>query len=202
MIDGGVVAALRRNNFSVHIAKDRKEALRIALSLVPEGATVGLGGSMTVREIGLLDALRKGNYHLHDQYEDGITLEENMRRRRRGVVSEVFITGTNAITEQGWLVYVDGIGNRISGVVFGAEKVVVIAGRNKIVKDVDSAWERVREIAPKNAKRFGAPTPCTKDGVCHDCDHPRRICNIYLVYRRVWSPQRVHVVLVDEDLGY
>jgi len=197
-----VAEALRRNNFDVHIVSGREEALKRALSLIPEGATVGLGGSMTVQEIGLLAALREGNWRVIDQYEEGITVEESMRRRRAGVVADVFVTSANAVTKQGWLVDVDGIGNRIAGTVFGARQVVLVVGRNKVVEDLEAAWERIRKIAPRNAARFGVPTPCTKDGVCHDCDHPRRICNIYMVYRRVWTKGRVHIVLVDEDLGY
>ena len=197
-----VAAALRRNNFVVHIAANRKEALQKALSLIPEGATVGLGGSVTNQEIGLLTALREGNWQVIDQYEEGITAEENMKRRRMGVVADVFVCGTNAVTKQGWLVNVDGIGNRVAGLIFGGKKVVVVVGRNKVVDDLDAAWERIRRIAPRNAARVGAPTPCTKDGVCHDCNHPRRICNIYVVMRRSWTPDRVHIILVDEDLGY
>ncbi|RKY13431.1 MAG: lactate utilization protein [Planctomycetota bacterium] len=197
-----VASALRRNNFVAHIAANRKEALQKALSLIPEGATVGLGGSVTNQEIGLLAALREGNWRLIDQYEEGIGAEESMSRRRKGVVADVFVCGTNAVTKQGWLVNVDGIGNRVAGLIFGGKKVVVVVGRNKVVEDLDAAWERIRRIAPRNAARVGAPTPCAKDGVCHDCNSPRRICNIYVVLRRSLTPDRVHVILVDEDLGY
>lgn len=197
-----VASALRRNNFAVHIAANRKEALQKALSLIPEGATVGLGGSVTNQEIGLLAALRKGNWRVIDQYEEGIDAEESIRRRRMGVVADVFVCGTNAVTKQGWLVNVDGIGNRVAGLIFGGKKVVVVVGRNKVVEDLDAAWERIRRIAPRNAARVGAPTPCTKDGVCHDCNSPGRICNIYVVLKRSWTPDRVHVILVDEELGY
>ena len=198
-----VAENLRKKNFEVVVVKDGAEALNAALELIPEGSVVGMGGSMTVREIGLLDALRAGNYDLCDQYEEGISKEENFRRRRRGLTADVFVTGTNAITREGALVNIDGIGNRVAAISFGPEKVVLIVGRNKICDDIHKALDRVQNyVAPKNAKRFGVDTPCVKTGECEDCAAPQRICNIYSIIRRQMHPGRIHVILVDEDLGF
>lgn len=198
-----VAQRLRERNFEVIIAPDGREALSAVLDLIPDGATVGLGGSTTVQEIGLLDALREGSYDLCDQYEEGITKEENFKRRRRGLTADVFVTGTNAIAREGALVNIDGMGNRVAALTFGPEKVITVVGRNKICDDVHKAIDRVQNyVAPKNAKRFGVDTPCAKTGECENCSAPERICNIYSIIRRQWAPGRFHVILVDEDLGF
>ena len=198
-----VAEALKRNNIDAYAVADGAEAVKLALSLIPEGATVGLGGSTTVKEIGLLDALRNGNYRLLDQYEEGITREENIERRRSGLTADFFVTGTNAVTEDGQLVNVDGFGNRVAALAFGPKKVIIVVGKNKVVKTVEDGFRRIRDyVAPRNAKRFGVNTPCTEDGRCHDCDHPQRICNIYSVIRRQAVEGRITLVLVDEELGF
>jgi len=198
-----VAEILGKRNFEVTVAANGDEAVKAALGLIPEGAIVGLGGSMTVKEIGLLDALREGSFELCDQYEEGISKEENYSRRRRGAAAEVFVTGTNAIAKDGALVNIDGIGNRVAALTFGPEKVIVVVGRNKICDDIHKALDRVQNyVAPKNAKRFGVDTPCVKTGKCEDCSSPQRICNIYSIIRRQSAPGRFHVILVDEDLGF
>jgi hypothetical protein len=198
-----VAETLGKRNFEAIVVANRDEAVKAALGLIPEGATVGLGGSTTVQEIGLLDALREGGYKLCDQYEAGISKEENYRRRKRGAASEVFVTGTNAIAKEGALVNIDGMGNRVAALTFGPEKVIVVVGRNKICDDIHKALDRVQNyVAPKNAKRFGVDTPCVKTGKCEDCSSPQRICNIYSIIRRQSAPGRFHVILVDEDLGF
>lgn len=198
-----VAEALRRNNMDARIVADGAEAVRLALSFIPDGATVGLGGSTTVRQIGLLEALRNGDYRLLDQYEDGITREENMERRQRGLTADFFVTGTNAVTEDGQLVNVDGFGNRVAALAFGPKRVIIVVGKNKVVKTVEDGFRRIHDyVAPKNAKRFGVDTPCTEDGKCHDCNHPRRICNIYSVIRRQAVEDRLTLILVNEELGF
>ena len=114
-----------------------------------------------------------------------------------------FVTGTNAIAKEGALVNIDGMGNRVAALAFGPEKVIVVVGRNKICETVDDALDRVQNyVAPKNAKRFGVDTPCVKTGKCEDCASEQRICNIYSIIRRQWAPGRIHVILIDEDLGF
>jgi hypothetical protein len=194
--------SLKQHNIDARFVSNKEDALREALSLIPRGARVGLGGSQTVREIGLLDALRKGDCKLIDQYQEGISKEENMRRRLEGTRCEVFVCGTNAVTEDGALVNIDGMGNRVSAIIFGPSRVIIVVGRNKIVKDVAAGLERAQKyVAPKNAKRFGVGTPCVESGECSDCSHPERICNIYSIVKRQWAPGRITVIIVDQDLG-
>ena len=198
-----VADALEGNNIECVVVQNKQEALAKALEMIPEGASVGLGGSVTVEQIGLLEKLRSGSYTLYDQYEAGIDMPENMKRRRQGLTAQFFVTGTNAITSDGQLVNVDGIGNRVAAQAFGPEKVILVAGRNKIVKDVHDAFDRLQNVAaPINAKRVSYMTPCADTGVCIDCDSPARICNIYTIIRRMMIPGRITLILVNEELGY
>jgi len=198
-----VAEVLRKRNFEVAIVANGGEAKKMVLEMIPSGASVGLGGSMTVQGIGLLESLRKGGYELYDQYEEGISKDENQARRKRGLTADWYVTGTNAIAKEGALVNIDGIGNRVAALTYGPEKVVVVVGRNKICETIHDALDRVQQqAAPLNAKRFGVDTPCVADGKCHDCAAVQRICNIYSIIRRQMNPGRFHVVLVDEDLGF
>ena len=198
-----VKRALERNGIKAYVAKTGDEARKKVLSLVRKGATVGLGGSRTSMEIGLLDALRSGGYCLYDQYAPGLNLENSGEVRKKGTHAEYFVSGSNAITNDGKLVNVDGVGNRLAGFCFGPEKVIIVAGRNKIVADVDAAIERIRNVAaPMNAKRFGLDTPCVRSGRCSDCASPQRICNLTLIIERQKTPGRITVILINEDLGF
>ncbi|MBI4830205.1 MAG: lactate utilization protein [Candidatus Lindowbacteria bacterium] len=205
MTDDGkkVAAALEANNIECVLAENKQAALQKALEMIPEGATVGLGGSVTVDQIGLLAKLRSGKYTLYDQYAPDLDMEENMKRRKQGLTAQYFVTGTNAITSDGQLVNVDGMGNRVAAQAFGPDKVIIVAGRNKIVKDVHEAFDRLEKIAgPMNAKRWNAPNPCVDIGACIDCDSPARICNIYTIIRRMMIPGRITVILVNDSLGF
>jgi len=198
-----VVDALDANNIEFIYVQSKDEALAKALELIPEGSEVGLGGSVSVEQIGLLEKLRSGNYTLHDQYEPGIDMMENMARRKKGMMSPFFVAGTNAITMDGQLVNVDGMGNRVCAQIFGPDKVILVAGTNKIVKDVHEGFERLQNVAaPINAKRVGVGTPCAETGECIDCDSPMRICNMYTIIRRMMFPGRLTLILVSEDLGF
>ena len=194
--------ALEANNIECIVVESKEEALQKALEIIPEGAEIGLGGSVTVEQIGLLEKLRTGNYTLYDQYEPGIEMEENLRRRKKGMLAKYFVAGTNAITLDGQLVNVDGMGNRVCAQIFGPDKVVLVAGTNKIVKDIHAGFERLQEIAPINAKRVGIPTPCLETEECIDCDAPTRICNMYTIIRRMMFPGRLTLILVKDKLGY
>ena len=197
------IANLEKHNFIVRRVSTAAEARDAALSLIPDGSTVGLGGSTTVKQAGILDALRTGDYKLFDQYEPGIDKAENERRRKEGMLAEFYVTGANAISERGELFYLDGIGNRVAAVSYGPGVVIAVVSVKKIVADEETAWARVRnEAAPPNAVRFGADVPCVKTGRCEDCASPDRICNIYLKIHRAWEKDRFHVILVDEDLGF
>jgi L-lactate utilization protein LutB len=200
---GTVREALAANGMESFVAAGREGALEIALTLIPKGATVGLGGSLTVREVGLLEALKDGDYTLHDQYREGIGREESMRIRKAGTQADCFVSGSNAITCDGKLVNVDGLGNRLAGFCFGPGKVIIVAGRNKIVPDLDAALNRVRNVAgPINAMRFGLKTPCVTTARCTDCSSPERICNLTLIIEKSTIEGRINVILVNEDLGY
>jgi L-lactate utilization protein LutB len=196
-------SALERNGITAYVVPTSQAARRKALSLLRRGAVVGLGGSRTVSEIGLLEALRKGKYKLLDQYDPSLGKSEATELRKRGTHASYFISGTNALTEDGKLVNMDGLGNRLAGFCFGPEKVIIVVGRNKVVPDVESAIDRVRNVAaPMNAKRFGLKTPCVRTGRCSDCSSPDRICNLMLIIEKQRIKGRVFVILINEDLGF
>lgn len=198
-----VSKALERNGIRPFVCENREEALERALALIPDGATVGLGGSRTVDEIGLLAALRNGGYTLHDQYREGIDREESMRIRKAGTHADCFVSGSNAITYGGKIVNVDGLGNRLAGFCFGPAKVIIVVGRNKIVPDLEAALDRVRNVAaPMNARRFGAKAPCVETAECSDCSSPGRICNLTLIIEKSGIEGRMIVILVNEELGF
>jgi hypothetical protein len=197
------MAALERRNMATLFVPDGAAALKTVLEMIPSGATVGLGGSLTVQQIGLLETLRSGKYTLYDQYAKGLSPEKSTQMRRRGLLADFFITGSNAITMDGRLVNLDGAGNRVAALTFGPQKVIVVVGRNKIVGDVDQALDRVwNKAAPLNAKRLKRNVPCTTSGQCEDCSSSDRICNHLLITERQGAKGRVTVVIVDEDLGF
>ena len=198
-----VKKALNRNGMDAYVVRASAEARKKALSLVRKGATVGIGGSRSAEEIGLLDSLRRGNYKLFDQYAGRLSQKQSLAARKQGTHADYFVSGTNAVTEDGKLVNIDGLGNRLAAFCFGPEKVVIVVGRNKIVSDVESAIDRVRNVAaPMNAIRFGLTTPCVKTGRCSDCSSPQRICNLTLIIEKQRVKGRISVILVNEDLGF
>ena len=194
-----VIKGLASRNMTGYYAKTKEEALSIALSLIPEGSSVTMGGAMSAHEIGLVEALKAGNYNFidRDQYED----------KRAAMLmaydADVFLTSANAMTEDGVLVNIDGNANRVSAIAQGPKKVVLIAGMNKVCSDVDSALKRARNVAaPINAQRFGLNTPCSKTGACMDCKSPDTICCQFLITRYSKHPGRIHVILVNDNLGF
>ncbi len=194
---------LEKNGFKTVYAPTREEAAARVLELIPRDAVVGVGGSITIRELGLVDTLaRRGNRVVH-HWQRGLSAEEAMEARRQELNSDAFLSSSNAITEKGQLVNVDGAGNRVAAMIFGPRKVVVVAGVNKIVKDVDEAVERIRNVsAPMNAKRLNLETPCAVSGVCTDCESPGRICRVTTIMDRAPEEADITVVLVNEELGY
>jgi hypothetical protein len=195
--------ALRANGVAAIVAETGDEARQQALALIPRGASVGVGGSRTMAEIGLLDALRSGDYRLIDQYDPSLGKEAAFKARRDSLQTDYFVAGSNAVTEDGKLVNTDGLGNRVAGFAFGPKQVILVVGRNKIVKDVAAALERIRAVAaPMNAKRLGAATPCATTGICCDCDSPARICNLTLIVEKQRFPGRMTVILINQELGF
>ena len=194
-----VIAGLASRNMTGHYAADREEALQIALSLIPEGASVTMGGAVSADEIGLTDAVKAGNYRFIDRsaYED----------RRQALLdqyaADVFLSSANAMTEDGVLINIDGNANRVSCIAQGPKRVIFIVGMNKICKDTDSAMKRARNVAaPVNAQRFGLDTPCAKTGACMDCKSPDTICCQFLITRFSRHADRIHVILVNDTLGF
>jgi hypothetical protein len=197
-----VIASLKKRQMNGYFAKSAAEAKDLALSLIPPGSEVGLGGSLTVTQIGLMDALIAGDYKLFNQYESGIDREESLRRRKLGSQAEYYVSGCNAVTLSGVLINQDGTGNRVAAFCFGPKKVIHLLGYNKIVPDVAAGLLRLRQwTAPANARRLELPTPCGADAICHDCDSERRICNYTLIQEFSLVPDRTHVIIIGEVLG-
>ncbi|MBR0380775.1 MAG: lactate utilization protein [Mogibacterium sp.] len=194
-----VIKGLESRNMTGYYAKDRDEALRTALGLIKKGSTVTMGGAMSAHEIGLVEALKKGDYNFVDRDQ----MEDKKAAALAAYSADVFLTSTNAMTEDGMLVNIDGNANRVSAIAHGPEKVIVIAGMNKICDDLDGAMKRARNVAaPTNAQRFGIDTPCSKTGSCMDCKSPDTICCQFLITRYSRHKDRIHVILVNDMLGF
>jgi L-lactate utilization protein LutB len=198
--------ALENNNFEVYIVGTSAEAKKIVLNdILPKtGAkTVSWGGSVTFTSMGLYDELKdSGVYQAIDTFEKNIATEEILERRRQALLADLFITGANAITEDGLLINLDIIGNRVAALTFGPKSVIVLAGRNKIVPDIESAMIRIKQYtAPTNAMRLEMNTPCIKTGRCEECKSPKRICNTWTITEKSFPKGRVKIVLINEDLG-
>jgi len=188
--------------YIVHPADTAEEAAALLWPLVPKGSTVGLGGSTTLADMGVPDALRAGNWKLIDRYNTA-SWEEQMARYREALDADVFVTGTNAITRAGQLVDMDSSGNRVAATIFGPRRVIVVAGANKVVENLDAAFARIREIAPLNCRRLKHKTPCAETGRCSDCMIPERMCNyIGVVNHGMKESGRFHIILVAESLGF
>ena len=197
------IEALKKNNMNGYYAKNRDEVIELIKGIVSEGSKVAVGGSETLSELGILEHLRSGRYDFLDRYKEGLTREEVTNIFKQSFLADAYLSSCNAITENGELYNVDGNGNRVAAMLYGPDKVIVICGINKIVKDVDEAIKRNREIsAPMNAKRLNKKTPCTKVGYCMNCNSPERICNEYTLIKKQRSSERMHVIFLNENLGY
>ena len=194
-----VIKGLESRNMSGYYAKTKEEALSLALSLIPEGSTATMGGGVSVHEIGLVDALKNGNYHFIDRD----AASDKRAAMLAAYVADVFLASSNAITNDGILVNIDGNANRISAIAHGPKKVILIVGMNKVCSDLDGAMKRARNVAaPINAQRFGLSTPCSKTGACMDSKSPDTICCQFLITRFSRHSGRIHVILVDDTLGF
>lgn len=194
-----IIKGLQSRNMTGYYAADKEEALKVALSLIPQGASVTMGGGMSVFEIGLVDALKAGDYRFIDRAEYANPREAMLL----AYDADVFLASTNAITEDGILVNIDGNANRVSAMAYGPKKVVLVVGMNKVAPDLDSAMKRARSVAaPTNAQRFGLNTPCSRTGTCADCKSADTICCQFLITRYSRHNDRIHVILVGDSLGY
>lgn len=195
--------ALARNAMTPHYVATAAQVPALVESLLQPGDTVSLGGSMTLLACGIPELLCNGNYQYLDRYAEGLTRDELEALFRQVFTADAYITGSNAITEDGALVNVDGNANRVAAMAYGPKRVIVVAGVNKIVADEAAGFERIAQIAaPRNAQRLHCKTPCTETGVCQNCSSPARICCTYVVQRRQRVAGRIHVILVNETLGY
>ncbi len=197
------VQALEKNNFTSSYVKTKQEAVEQILALIPEGATIGVGGSWTVGQLGVVAELEKRGHVIYNHGKPGLSPEEALAARRAQLTCDVFLCGTNALTMDGKLVNVDGIGNRVASMMFGPKQVIVAAGVNKIVRNVEEAEKRIELLAaPINNKRLSRPNPCTTTGMCMDCQLPTRICNITTIIRKRPSLTPINVVIIGEELGF
>jgi L-lactate utilization protein LutC len=204
-----LIGKLRENNISAFYVRDSREAFEKVMSMIPEGSVVGFGDSLTLRQIGVLQALEKGKYTLLNPWKPGITVEENIKLKKRALTSDVFLTGTNALTADGKIVNVDGHGNRVAAMLFGPDRVIIVVGVNKIVANVEEALKKIREkTAPLNVKRhpeFDPMPPCGETGVCTDCSSPWRICNKTVIIEREYDNDKykpiITVIIVGRNLG-
>ena len=199
LLSAKVIKGLESRNMTGYYAETKEEALKIALSLIPEGCSVTMGGAMSAHEIGLPQALAAGNYNFIDRDK----IEDKRAAMLAAYDSDYFLASANAMTEDGILVNIDGNANRVSAIAQGPKNVLFIIGMNKICIDVDSALKRARNVAaPINAQRFGLDTPCTKTGSCMNCKSPDTICCQFLITRYSKHPGRIKVILVNDFLGF
>ena len=195
-----VIKGLSSRNMTGYYAPDRAAALKQALELIPEGSSVTMGGAMSAHQIGLVDALKEGNYDFIDRADYADPREAYLK----AYDADVFLASVNAMTDDGVLVNIDGTANRVSAIAYGPKKVIFIVSMKKICSDVDSAMKRARNVAaPINNQRFEKSTvPCKKTGTCMDCKNPDTICCQFLVTRYSRHADRIHVILVNDDLGF
>ena len=193
-----VIKGVESRNMSGYYAADKEEAVKKALEVIGKGSTVAMGGCQSAHEIGLIQALEEGDYNYIDR--SNMTPRESLMA---AYDADVFLSSANAMTNDGIMVNIDGNSNRVSCIAQGPKKVVFIVGMNKICSDLDEAMKRARNVAaPANAQRFDVKTPCKVTGKCADCKSPDTICCQFLITRYSRHEGRIHVILVNDTLGY
>ena len=193
-----VIKGLKSRNMTGYYAKNKEEALKLALGLIAKGSSITMGGCMSAKEIGLVSALEEGDYHFIDR-----TKLEPREALLAAYDADIFLSSANAMTDDGILVNIDGNANRVSCIAQGPKKVLFLISMNKVCTDLDSAMKRARNVAaPANTQRFDIKTPCKITGKCSDCKSPDTICCQFLITRYSRHPERIHVILVNEDLGF
>ncbi len=201
-----VKVALEANNFEVYLAEDTNHANTIVLEdLLPKlnPETVSWGGSVTFTDSGLYKELSENSdLEVLDTFDQKLKDEQKHELRRKALLADLFITGTNAITETGQLVNLDMVGNRVGALTFGPKWVILMIGRNKIVTNLDEAMYRIKNyVAPTNCMRLDKKTPCVKTSYCEECKGPDRICNTWTITEKSFPKGRIKVILINEDLG-
>ena len=197
------IKALEKNNMNGYMVASNVDLISKIEELISPKSKVSCGGSMTLFETGVIDHLKSGRYEFLDRYKEGLTQDEIKEIFRQSFLSDAYVTSTNAITENGEIYNVDGNGNRVAAMLYGPDKVIIVAGVNKIVPNVEEAIIRTKEYAsPINAKRLNKETPCTKIGRCVECNSDNRICNEYTLINRQIDKNRIHVIFLNDNLGY
>jgi L-lactate utilization protein LutB len=203
-----VIRQLERNNFEVFYAENLQLARAIFENEIVKKLTItsaSYADSITMKETGVLELLKSiKSIEFIDTFSSDESWDERIIKRKKALTVDLFLTGTNAITEQGQLVNLDMIGNRVAALTFGPEYVVLFIGRNKIVKDLDEAFHRIKTIAaPMNSQRhLNFKLPCQKTGICQDCRSPQRICNTWTITEKSYPKHRIKIILIDDELGY
>lgn len=197
------VEKLRAHDFGAVYVRTKEEAVQEILKYVNPSTRVGAGGSVTIRELGILEHLRNQGNTVLDHWAPGLSKEQTLDIRKAQMTSDLFLSSSNAVTLNGELVNIDGIGNRVNAINFGPRKVILVVGYNKIVEGVDEALRRVRnEATPLNARRLNIDVPCAKRGACVDCNSPNRICRAVVIHERRPTFTDILILLVGEELGY
>ena len=197
------ISNLEKNNIKGYYAKNNDEILNIIKGIAKEGEVVAVGGSMSLFETKVIDFLRSGRYDFLDRYKENLTPDDIKDIYRKSFSADTYFASSNAITEEGEIFNVDGNGNRVAAMLYGPDKVILIVGVNKIVKNLDEAIKRNKDISgPANAKRLNTQTPCAKVGYCMDCKSKDRICCEYTVIKRQRIDNRMHVIFVNDIVGF
>lgn len=197
-----LIRNLKARHFHAMYFDTKEEALEMALQMIPAGASVGWGGAATAEQIGLLNAIRTGEYRAIDR-DTAKSGQERIELMHKCLGAEYFITGANALSITGEMVNIDGMGNRVAAIVYGPEKILVVAGMNKVTDSLEEAVKRARTVAaPMNQQRFLGNVPCTATGVCADCKSDDCICNQILITRNCRPAGRITIILIGEDLGF
>ncbi len=197
-----LIKNLRQRHYEAFFCKNSEAIRKKVAELIPEGSSISWGGSASIRETGVTDMLKKGNYQIYDR-EDATTTEEKTSIYRKAFACDYYLSSVNAMSEDGQIVNIDGNGNRVAAITWGPRHVIFVVGLNKVCQDIDTAIKRARSVAaPINMARFDLKTPCQTDGSCHDCKSQDSICN-YISILRMSHPAGRHIVLlVGEDLGF
>lgn len=201
-----VAKNLEDNNFAVSVLPDLASAVAYFKDVIlPEAApkSVGVGGSETVTHSGVYDILNAAGLDFVNPYAPGLSPEESLEKRRQGLMTDLFVTSSNALLRDGRLLNLDATSNRVAALAFGPKKVVLFIGRNKICENLEAGIDRIREfVAPANAMRLNRKTPCAKTGSCMDCKRPDRICCTWTLMARCLPARRIHVLLINQELGF
>ena len=197
------VEKLVAHDFEAIYVPTKEEAVRELWKRFIPKQKIGVGGSVTIRGLGVLEKLEAQGYTIHDHWKPGLSRENGLEIRKIQMTSDLFLTSANAITLGGELVNIDGIGNRVNSMTFGPGKVILVAGYNKIVEDVQEGIKRIKNVAsPLNARRLNIDVPCAKVGKCVDCNSPNRICRVLVIHERKPSWTDILIILVGEELGF